>query len=66
MSTIESPCIKVCVVEQHAGLCLGCARTLGEIAGWTAFSDGERSRIMAEIPARLDAMRRQPAASAVS
>lgn len=66
MSKIESPCIKVCVVEHHTGLCLGCARTLSEIASWTAFTDGERSRIMAEIPARLDSLRRQPATSGVS
>jgi uncharacterized protein len=66
MSKIESPCIKVCVVEHHTGLCLGCARTLGEIANWTAFTDGERSRIMAELPARMESMRRQTAASGVS
>ena len=49
MAAIETPCIKVCIVEHHSGLCLGCGRTLGEIANWTAFTDGERSRVMAEL-----------------
>jgi predicted Fe-S protein YdhL (DUF1289 family) len=61
MAAIETPCIKVCVVEHHSGLCLGCARTLDEIANWTAFTDGERSRIMAELPQRMTNMRRQAA-----
>ena len=59
MTAIETPCIKVCVVEHRAGLCLGCGRTLGEIASWTAFNDGERSRIMAELPQRMERMRQQ-------
>jgi predicted Fe-S protein YdhL (DUF1289 family) len=61
MTAIETPCIKVCVVEHRSGLCLGCARTLGEIANWTVFTDGERSRIMAELPQRMESMRRQAA-----
>jgi predicted Fe-S protein YdhL (DUF1289 family) len=58
MAVIETPCTKVCIVEQRAGLCLGCGRTLGEIANWTAFTDRERSQIMAELPRRIEAMRK--------
>jgi len=50
---LESPCLKICTYEPGAGLCLGCGRNLREIAGWTAMSDEERRRIMAELPARL-------------
>lgn len=57
MATIETPCIKVCIVDQQSGRCIGCARTLSEIAGWTGFSDNERVRIMAELPGRAEAMR---------
>jgi predicted Fe-S protein YdhL (DUF1289 family) len=53
---MDSPCEKICVVDPPSGLCLGCGRSLAEIARWTAYSDGERARIMAELPARLDAM----------
>jgi predicted Fe-S protein YdhL (DUF1289 family) len=55
MVTIESPCNKVCVVDPAAALCVGCGRTLTEIANWLAFSPAERRRIMAELPRRLAA-----------
>ena len=32
MPSIESPCIKVCAVDPRSGLCLGCGRSLAEIA----------------------------------
>jgi hypothetical protein len=49
---IESPCTKVCTLDAHSGLCLGCGRTIDEIARWTAMSEAERTRIMAALPAR--------------
>lgn len=50
--TIESPCIKICVIEPESGLCAGCGRTLEEIAGWTGLSEDQRRRIMAELAGR--------------
>ncbi len=52
---IETPCVKICTLDAHAGLCLGCGRTIEEIAGWSAMTPSERSRIMADLPARLSA-----------
>ena len=49
---ILTPCVKVCVVDGESGLCLGCFRTLAEVAGWSRFTDAERSAIMTELPAR--------------
>lgn len=66
MTPIETPCTKVCIVEPRSGLCLGCGRTLGEIANWTALTDGERSRIIAELPARMENMRQQSTKAAAS
>jgi predicted Fe-S protein YdhL (DUF1289 family) len=66
MAAIETPCMKVCIVDNRSGLCLGCARTLGEIANWTAYTDAERSRIMAELPRRADVMRERNAKIAAS
>ena len=48
---IASPCTGICTVEEN-GLCAGCARTLDEIAGWSAMTPGERRAIMAALPAR--------------
>ena len=54
---IESPCNKICTVDPVSRLCLGCGRTVGEIASWTTYTDAERSRVMAELPERMAAMR---------
>ena len=52
---IESPCVKICTLDARSGLCLGCGRTIDEIARWTAMSAAERARIIGELPARLAA-----------
>ncbi|HWW24859.1 MAG TPA: DUF1289 domain-containing protein [Caulobacter sp.] len=53
---IATPCVKVCAVDGRSGFCLGCRRTLPEIAGWARLSDEERSAIMAALPHRPDPM----------
>lgn len=50
--SIATPCVKVCIVDGPRGQCLGCWRTLSEIAGWSRLPDAERARIMAELPGR--------------
>ncbi|WP_237180160.1 DUF1289 domain-containing protein [Rhodoplanes sp. Z2-YC6860] len=60
-ASMESPCEKICIVDTASGLCRGCGRSLSEIERWTAYSDGECRRIMAELPARLTAMTARPA-----
>ena len=50
---IATPCTKVCVIDRATGLCVGCARTLGEIAGWGTLTDEQRERVMAQLPARM-------------
>ena len=53
---IATPCVKVCAVDGATGYCLGCRRTLPEIAGWARLSDEERAGIMAALPDRPDPM----------
>ncbi len=53
---IATPCVKVCAVDGASGYCLGCRRTLPEIAGWARLSDEERAAIMAALPDRPDPM----------
>lgn len=53
---IVSPCVKVCAIEGATGLCLGCGRTLQEIAQWGALTPQERAAIMAVLPARKAAL----------
>ena len=49
---METPCIDVCEMDGASGLCLGCGRTIDEIAGWSEMSPEERGAIMAVLPAR--------------
>lgn len=55
---ISTPCIKVCAVSGQTGHCIGCGRTLNEIARWGAMDEAERKAIMAELPARMAAPQR--------
>ncbi|EJC66762.1 DUF1289 domain-containing protein [Rhizobium leguminosarum] len=50
---MQTPCIHLCSLEPSTGFCAGCGRTLEEIGSWTSYSDTERTRIMALLPARL-------------
>ena len=49
---IESPCVKVCVIHPAARLCVGCHRSIEEIAAWSRLTADERRAIMAELPGR--------------
>ena len=50
---MESPCLKICVMDEQTGLCSGCGRSRAEIALWTSYTDAERRRIMDELHKRL-------------
>ena len=56
---VESPCVKVCVVEPTSRLCTGCLRTLDEIAGWGRMSPEERRAVMAALPSRAGLIARR-------
>ena len=49
---IESPCVKVCVIHEATGLCVGCRRTLPEIAGWGMMTPDDRRAVMATLKDR--------------
>jgi predicted Fe-S protein YdhL (DUF1289 family) len=44
--------VQVCTIDGESGLCLGCHRTLPEVAKWSRFTDEERARLMQELPDR--------------
>lgn len=54
--TIETPCVKICVLDPKSRLCRGCGRTIDEIAGWSRFTDAERETIMTLLPGRLESL----------
>jgi predicted Fe-S protein YdhL (DUF1289 family) len=53
---LETPCVKICVIDEGLGLCTGCGRTRYEIACWTSMTAEERRAVMAALPARLAAL----------
>ncbi len=61
---METPCVRTCVVHPALGLCVGCGRSLDEIARWIDMSAEERARVMAGLPARLAALPPPPPAAA--
>ena len=58
MKSLQTPCIKICLLDDETGLCLGCGRSIDESAGWTAMTDAERRAVMRELPARKARMER--------
>jgi predicted Fe-S protein YdhL (DUF1289 family) len=49
---ITTPCTKVCYIDDASGLCLGCFRTMTEIAAWAGLGELRRAELMAELPGR--------------
>ena len=49
---MKSPCIKVCQMDPVRGVCIGCCRTLDEIARWGSMAPEEQESVMAELPGR--------------
>jgi predicted Fe-S protein YdhL (DUF1289 family) len=49
----ETPCIAVCLMDPRTNLCLGCGRTLPEIARWGRMDSAERLQIMSTLRQRM-------------
>lgn len=56
---VDSPCVKICVIHPESRLCVGCLRTLDEIAAWSRMTADERHQIMAQLEARKPRLARR-------
>ena len=52
---IESPCVNICMLDAQRKLCVGCGRTVDEIARWAGMTPDDRRRVMNALPERLAA-----------
>ena len=43
-------------MDPARGVCIGCCRTLDEIARWSEMTDAERERVLGVIPSRKAAL----------
>jgi predicted Fe-S protein YdhL (DUF1289 family) len=59
---VASPCTSVCRMDEASGLCVGCARTLDEIASWSVIDDDAKRAIVAALPARRARLHLPPGA----
>jgi len=53
---VPSPCRNVCRMHEPSGHCVGCGRTLDEIALWSVLDDDDKRAVWALLPARLAAL----------
>jgi uncharacterized protein len=65
-NAISSPCNRVCMMHPISRICIGCGRSLDEIARWGTLSEADRLAVMARLPARLAALNAGNAAPAAS
>ena len=49
---IASPCNKVCVVDPERRQCIGCWRTLEEIAAWGSMTDEQQLAVLKQVEQR--------------
>jgi predicted Fe-S protein YdhL (DUF1289 family) len=49
---VASPCISLCVMDAAGELCIGCFRTLDEIAAWSVLDASAKRAVLAALPAR--------------
>ncbi len=52
---VRSPCVSVCRMDAASGLCEGCLRTIGEIAGWADMATDDRLAVWQQIARRAQA-----------
>ncbi len=51
----HSPCINLCKMDDEDRYCLGCRRTLDEIAAWSELSDLEKDALWQVLDLRRQA-----------
>lgn len=49
---IETPCVKLCKIDQASQLCSGCLRSIDEIMAWKRMTPEERQAVMALLHGR--------------
>lgn len=61
MTRPASPCVKICVVDPLSELCVGCGRTIAEIATWSELDAEAQHAVLAKLGPRLEATRSRSA-----
>jgi uncharacterized protein len=51
-SDVPSPCVSICRMDAHTGLCEGCCRTIDEIAAWSRLDADTKRGVWRRIEQR--------------
>ena len=49
---VASPCQNICQINPQTGYCVGCLRTIDEIADWLEMSDDEKRKLLNQLDQR--------------
>jgi predicted Fe-S protein YdhL (DUF1289 family) len=58
-AAVPSPCIDVCRLDAE-GLCVGCRRTLNEIAEWSSAGEARQREILSDVARRKELVGKAP------
>ncbi len=50
---VPSPCVSICRIDPHSGLCLGCWRDIDEIISWGRLDEDSKRVVWQTISERL-------------
>lgn len=51
---VASPCVGVCRIDDSTGCCVGCSRTLEEIATWRDLDEPAKARVLVALAMRRE------------
>lgn len=54
-ATVASPCVGVCSIDRETRFCLGCWRSMEEIAHWSRYDDPKRLEVLEALRGRQSA-----------
>ena len=49
---LPSPCVNICQMDAHSGLCIGCFRNIDEIIAWSSATEDKKRAVWREIKHR--------------
>ncbi|NIO41358.1 MAG: DUF1289 domain-containing protein [Burkholderiales bacterium] len=52
---VASPCVNICQMNPDTGYCVGCLRTIDEIAEWLEMSNEEKRKVLNQLEERRKA-----------
>lgn len=52
---VASPCVNICQMNPETGYCIGCMRTIGEIADWLEMTNEEKRQVLNQLEERRKA-----------